>query len=85
MEDALSQSPSETSLWLHATAESDAEFARLSQTLAGLEGCSLEIDLDIKNSSYNQAIVTALRTISAQLNSLDVRRADSDHLSWTCS
>ena len=34
LEDALSQSPSVTSLWLHATAESDAEFARLSQTLA---------------------------------------------------
>ena len=36
--------------------------------------CSLAIYLGIKNSCYNQAIVPALRTISAQLTSLDVRQ-----------
>ena len=59
---------------IKATAESVAELARLSQTPAALEGRSLAIDLGIKNSCYNQAIVPALRTISVQLTSLDVRQ-----------
>ena len=38
------------------------------------KAASLAIDLDIKNSCYNQAIVPALGAISAQLTSLDVRQ-----------